>query len=69
MNLLELAAHLELKAAQLKCEGLGLIKIAFASTDTASLLKILQAHFGYVEPSESVEEEDVFVEEEKASGT
>ena len=43
--------------------------MALASTDTSSLLEILQAHFGHVEPSESDEEEDVFVEEEKASGT
>ena len=68
MNLLELAAHLEQKAAQLKHEGLGLIKMALAGTDTSSLLEILQAYFVHVEPSEPDEEEDVFVEEEKTSG-
>ena len=34
LNLLELAAHLEEKAAQLRREGLGQIKIALASTNT-----------------------------------
>ena len=43
------------------------MKITLASTDTSCLLKILQAHFRHVKPSESDEEEDVFVEEEKAS--
>ena len=47
----------------------GISKKAFAGTNTSSLLEILQAHFGYVNPSESVEEEDVSFEEEKASGT
>ena len=42
--------------------------MTLASSDTSSLVKILQAHFGHVKPSESVEEEDVSVEEEKASG-
>ena len=59
LNLLELAAHLEEKAAQLRCEGLGSIKIALAGTDTSSLLEILQGYFGHVdcsEPTESAEE-------------
>ena len=66
--MLELASHLEQKAAQLKHEGLGQIKMALASTDTSSLLGILQAHFGHVASSEC-EEEDVLVEAEKNSGT
>ena len=58
MNLLELATHLEEKAAQLRCEGLGHIKIALARTDTSSLLEILQGYFCHVDPSESTEESD-----------
>ena len=69
LNLLELATHLEQKAAQLKCEGLGQIKMALAGTDTSSLFEIMQAYFGHVESSESDEEEDVLVEAEKTSGT
>ena len=53
----------------MKCEGLGHVKLALAGTDTGSLPKILQAHFEHVEPLTSVEKEDVFVKEEKASGT
>ena len=49
LNLLELASHLEEKAAQLRCEGLGKIKIALAGTDTSSLLEILEGHFGHVD--------------------
>ena len=55
LNLLELAAHLEEKAAQLRHEGLGKIKIALASMDTSSLLEILQGYFGCVDSSESTE--------------
>ena len=55
LNLLELAAHLEEKAAQLRHEGLGWIKIALARTDTLSLLEILQGHFGHIDYSESAE--------------
>ena len=47
LNLLELAAHLEEKAAQLRCEGLGRIKRALAGMDT-SLLEILEGHFGHI---------------------
>ena len=55
LNLLELAAHLEEKAAQLRCIGLGQIKIALAGTDTSSLPEILQGHFGHLDSSESAE--------------
>ena len=37
---MELAAHLEGKATQLRWEGLGKINIALAGTDTSSLLEI-----------------------------
>ena len=53
LNLLELATHLEEKAAQLRHEGLGQIKIALARMDTSSLLEILQGYFGHVDSSES----------------
>ena len=49
LNLLELAAHLEKKAALLRHEGLGRIKIALAGTDTSSLLEILEGHFGCID--------------------
>ena len=49
LNLLELAGHLEEKATQLRCEGLGRIKIALAGTDTSSLLEILEGHFGHMD--------------------
>ena len=48
-NLLELAAHLEENTAQLRHEGLGRIKIALASTDTSSLLEILERYFGHMD--------------------
>ena len=51
MTLLELAAHLESKAAQLKWEGLSKIKIALAGTDTSSLMRLLEGCFGSVELS------------------
>ena len=54
MNLLELAAHLEVKATQLRCKGLGRIKIALAGTDTSCLLEILQGHFGHMNLDTSV---------------
>ena len=41
--------HLEEKAAQLKHEGLGRIKIALTGTDTSSFLEILEGHFGHVD--------------------
>ena len=49
MTLLELAAHLEGKAALLKWEGLGKIKIALAGTDTSSLTRLLEGCFSSVE--------------------
>ena len=49
LNLLELATHLEEKATQLRCDGLGRIKIALAGTDTSSLIEILEGHFGCVD--------------------
>ena len=58
LNLLELAAHREEKAAQLRHEGLGQIKIALAGTDISSLLEILQGHFGCIDSSESAESAD-----------
>ena len=48
MTLLELAAHLEGKAAQLRCEGLGEVKTGLAGTDTSSLLEILEECFGHM---------------------
>ena len=44
-----MASHLEEKAAQLRHEGLGRIKIALAGTDTSSLLEILEGPFGHVD--------------------
>ena len=63
---MELATHLEEKAAKLRCEGLGHIKIALAGTDTSSLLEILQGYFGHVVPSESTESTE---ESDKGSTT
>ena len=51
MTLLELAAHLEGKAAQLKWEGLSKVKITLTGTDTSSLTRLLEGCFGSVEPS------------------
>ena len=47
--LIELATHLEEKAARLKCEGLGKIKIALAGCNTSSLLDTLEGAFGFVD--------------------
>ena len=44
--MLELASHLEKKAAQLQ-RGLGRIKMALAGSDTSSLLEILEGTFGH----------------------
>ena len=52
---MELAAHLEEKAAQLRHEGLGHIEIALAGMDASSLLEFLQGYFGHVDTSESAE--------------
>ena len=46
---MELAAHLEGKAAQLRWEGFGKVKIALTGTDTSSLLKILEGYFRYAD--------------------
>ena len=48
---MELAAHLESKAAQLKWEGLSKIKVDLARTDTSSLTRLLEGCFGSVDPS------------------
>ena len=47
--LIELATHLEEKAARLKCEGIGKIKIALAGCNTSSLLDTLERAFGFVD--------------------
>ena len=47
--MLELASHLEKKAAQLCREGFGRIKMALAGTDTSSLLEILEGSSGQVD--------------------
>ena len=60
-------AHLKQKAAQLKHEGLGQIKMALGGTDTSFPLEILQVHVEHVASSESDKEEDVLVEEKKTS--
>ena len=46
VNLLELASHLERKAAHLCLEGLGKIKVALTSSNTSPLLEILEGAFG-----------------------
>ena len=46
---MELASHLEAKAAKLQCEGLDRIKLALAGMDTSSLLEILEGSFGCVD--------------------
>ena len=51
MTLLELAAQLESKVAQLKQEGVSKIKIALVRTDTSSLTRLLEGCFGSVELS------------------
>ena len=47
VNLLELASHLERKAAHLCLEGLRKIKVALTGSDTSSLLEILEGAFGH----------------------
>ena len=49
MTLIELATHLEEKAARLKQEGLGKIKIALAGCNTCSLLETLEGAFGSID--------------------
>ena len=47
--MIELATHLEEKAARLKQEGLGKIKIALMGCNTSSLLDMLEGAFGSVD--------------------
>ena len=54
LTLLELAAHLEVKAAKLRCEGLGKVWIiTLAGTNTSFLLDILEGCFGQKDPDTS----------------
>ena len=53
LTLLELAAHLEGKAARLRHEGLGKVKVALAGTNTSFLLDILEGCFGQQDPDTS----------------
>ena len=46
--MIELATHLEEKAARLKCESLGKIKIALAGCNTSSLVDTLEGAFGSI---------------------
>ena len=50
---MELAAHFEDKAARLRHEGLGKVKVALASTNTSFLLGILEGCFGQQDPDTS----------------
>ena len=47
--MIELATHLEEKAARLKQEGLGKIKITFMGCNTSSLLDTLDGAFGSID--------------------
>ena len=47
--MIELATHLEEKAAKLKCEGLGKIKLALAGCNTSSLIDTLEGTFCSIE--------------------
>ena len=47
--MIELATHLEEKAARLKHEGLGKIKIAFMGCNTSSLIDTLEGAFGSID--------------------
>ena len=48
--MIDLATHLEEKAAKLKHEGLGKIKIAPAGCNTSSLIETLEGTFGSLDP-------------------
>ena len=50
---MELAAHLEGKAARVRHEGLGKIKVALASNNTTFLVDILEGCFGQQDPDTS----------------
>ena len=62
LTLLELATHLAGKAAKLRHEGLGKVKIAPAGTNTSFLLDILEGCFSH----ESLETSQSTVSTEKA---
>ena len=47
--MIELATHLEEKAARLKHEGLGKIKIALKGCNTSSLVDTLEGAFGSID--------------------
>ena len=47
--MIELATHLEEKAAKLKCEGLGKIKIALAGCNTSSFIDTLEGAFDSID--------------------
>ena len=47
--MIELAIHLEEKAARLKCEGLGKIKIALMGCNTSTLVDTLEGAFGSID--------------------
>ena len=49
LTLIERATHLEEKAARLKHEGLGKIKISLAGCNTSSILDTLEGTFGFVD--------------------
>ena len=51
--MLELAAHLQGKAARLRLEGLGKVKVALAGTNISFLLDILEGCFGQQHPDTS----------------
>ena len=48
--MIELATHLEEKAAKLKCEGIGKIKIGLVGCSTSSLIDTLEGAFGSIDP-------------------
>ena len=49
MTLIELATHLEEKAARLKHEGLGKTKIALVGCNSSSLIDTLEGAFGSID--------------------
>ena len=49
MTLIELASHLEEKAARLKHKGLGKMKIALTGCNTSSLIDTLEGAFGIID--------------------
>ena len=67
LNLLKLSTQLEENATQLRCEGLGRIQIALASTDTSSLLEILEGHFGHMDMD--ISESTISTKSEKKATT